>query len=654
LSGRTEDVTLNTASDNRKIIMWFALATLLMAFIVLLSFQSFRAIESSAELRMQSFELISKAEALQSELADAETGKRGYLLTGDLAYLQGYYAVRNTISTHMSELRQRTKDTEALKHLDVMAPLIDAKLAELIQTIELHRNGDAIGALAVVTKGHSKLMDDIRTEMQSYKDRQRKILLERDAKFHSKMRSLLYTIVATSLVMLSFSFVFIYLIYQRTQQKLKEIIHHETQQLLKLQEQTNKKLQDVNDALVISEEKLSVTLNSIGDAVIATDAAGRATFLNPVAEQLTGWTETEARGRPIDEIFHIISKNTRLPATIPIADALAHGTVQGLANHTILIARDSSERDIADSCAPIHNRDGQVTGAVLVFRNVSEEYAVQQALSDRSTELQRVNTKLKAWDQALNSFAIVAETDTKGKIIYANDLFCKISQYSREELLGKNHREVVSSGYHPKDFWKDMWTTISAGQRWQGEVKNHAKDGTDYWVDSIIVPLLDINGKPESYLAFRFLITERKQLNHALQEALVALQSAKILADKANLAKSDFLSSMSHELRSPLNAILGFAQLLNSESPPPSPAQKASIEQILRAGWYLLELINEILDLAVIESGRMSMSAEPVSLAGVMHECQEMMEPQAHKRMVLQSRFPDWMRLILCMRISFA
>jgi CheY-like chemotaxis protein len=109
------------------------------------------------------------------------------------------------------------------------------------------------------------------------------------------------------------------------------------------------------------------------------------------------------------------------------------------------------------------------------------------------------------------------------------------------------------------------------------------------------------------------------------------LERAKAAAETANLAKSDFLSSMSHELRSPLNAILGFAQLLNSDSPPPTPSQTESIDQILHAGWYLLELINEILDLAQIESGKMALSLEPTSLAEVMLECQAMIEPQGQK-----------------------
>ena len=120
-------------------------------------------------------------------------------------------------------------------------------------------------------------------------------------------------------------------------------------------------------------------------------------------------------------------------------------------------------------------------------------------------------------------------------------------------------------------------------------------------------------------------VTERKRLDQVLQEKNVELE-------RATLAKSDFLSSMSHELRSPLNAILGFAQLMAIDAATVTPAQKASIDQILHAGWYLLELINGILDLAQIESGKLSLSLERVSLPEVMVECQAMIEPQCQAR----------------------
>lgn len=126
-------------------------------------------------------------------------------------------------------------------------------------------------------------------------------------------------------------------------------------------------------------------------------------------------------------------------------------------------------------------------------------------------------------------------------------------------------------------------------------------------------------------------VTERNRQNQVLQEKNIELERVRAVADKANLAKSDFLSSMSHELRSPLNAILGFAQLMDSDSPPATPSQK-NISYILQAGWHLLTLINEILDLATVESGKVPMSLEPVALDKVMLECQSMIENQAEQR----------------------
>lgn len=127
-------------------------------------------------------------------------------------------------------------------------------------------------------------------------------------------------------------------------------------------------------------------------------------------------------------------------------------------------------------------------------------------------------------------------------------------------------------------------------------------------------------------------ITESKRMEQALQERNIALQKATPVSEEASLAKSNFLSSMSHELRTPLNAILGFAQLIDSSFSPPTPKQKRSIDQILSAGWYLLELVNEILDLAQIESGKVVLSREAVPLEHLMSQCQAMVEPLTHKR----------------------
>ncbi len=159
-------------------------------------------------------------------------------------------------------------------------------------------------------------------------------------------------------------------------------------------------------------------------------------------------------------------------------------------------------------------------------------------------------------------------------------------------------------------------------------------DGSTGWVRSRAVPILDENEGLVTWFGAASDITGRKQIELNLIQATA-------VAETANRAKSDFLSSMSHELRTPLNAILGFAQLMESGAPAPTPAQRRNLEQILKGGWYLLELINELLDLAQIESGKLSLTQEPVSLAEVMLECRAMIEPQACKRGIAMT-FPSF------------
>jgi PAS domain S-box-containing protein len=491
---------------NRKAVASIAAGTLLVSVVAALSLWAFAQIKTAAETRKHSYELVTSADALLGQLVDAETGVRGFVVTADEAYLQPYLAARDNIPAQLKTLRLQTTDSAALKHLDTIAPLVDSKLAYMSQAIALRREHDLATVMAKFGVGQGKqLMESIRAETSSFIKIAETQLAQQETTFQLNLSRLFALIIAASLCTFASSLLFAYLAYRDARHRVQQLLHVETKQLLDTQTETNQQLMQINVSLHVSEERLAVTLNSIGDAVIATDAAGRVTLMNPQAEQLTGWTRLEAANSPVEEIFHIVDRETRQPHAMPLRESLARGTVQGLTNHTLLIARDGSTCDIADSCAPIRDRDGVVVGAVLVFRDV----------------------------------------------------------------------------------------------------------------------------------------TEREHLYQMLQERSVAMESARSVADKANLAKSEFLSSMSHELRTPLSAILGFAQLMDSAAPPPTASQKRSIEQILKAGWYLLELINEILDLALIESGKLSLSMEPMSLVEVMHECQTMIEPQAQTRGV-RVTFPSF------------
>lgn len=373
---------------------FFALLTgvaLLVTVGVGFAFWSFLEIENAADARARAHDVISNAEKLLYALKDAESDQRGYLLTGDEVLLESYFVVRDGLKRQLEELRQITLSKESLQNLDKLTPLIDAKLAEMAMVIEFRRNQDTPAVRAVLAGGQGKtLMDSIHAGMNRFIQTEEGVLTQSQAAFQSKMHRMFLLLVTASIFAMIVGVAFARLIYRETQQKIDHLAHLETQHALAFEEELNQQLMQSNLSLQISEEKLAVTLRSIGDAVIATDAQERITLMNPVAEQLTGWTQAEAAGLLVDEVFHIINQETRQVATIPVKETLERGTVQGLANHTVLIARDGNECAIADSCAPIRDRGEQVVGAVLVFRDVTEQYAAQQILSDNTVLIQTI------------------------------------------------------------------------------------------------------------------------------------------------------------------------------------------------------------------------------------------------------------------------
>ena len=759
---------------NRNILKVLVAASFTVAIAVGICFWSFDKIQQASDNRKHAFQVLSQADGLLSSLKDAETGQRGFLLTDDETYLEPYIAVRHSIAEDLYRLYKTNTISAANKHLDAASPLILSKLDELEHSIAHHRaNKIDINIVENDTGLGKHSMDLIRNHILAFRTIEQEQLMVSDAAFEASMRNMFALIITASLFFSLFALTFIYFMIRESQQKIKNLVYKETQHLLEIQEESNKELRQLNANLQASEEKMTVTLSSIGDAVITTDANACVTLLNPLAEQLTGWIQAQAIGRPISEVFTIINKETRLPSTIPVTETLQNGTVHGLANHTVLIAVDGIEYDIADSCAPIRGRDGDVVGAVLVFRNVSAEYAIQQALRDNTAFIETIintvadgiitlhardgiiesaNNKaqlmfdfIEAELIGLNFSVLIPELDQEQRngslkhysasdenravgigrevigwrkgdqpfpleitvsemwlggeryftcilrditarrlaeaaeikasalqnAIFNSANFSSIAtdamgviqifNVGAERMLGYAASEVMNK-ITPAEI-SDPEELIARAEKLSLELKSSIKPGFEalafkasrgiediYELTYIrkdgkrlpamvsVTALRDSQAAIIGYLLIGTDNTSRKQveaerelLDLALQHKNEELEQATFVAEKANQAKSNFLSSMSHELRTPLGAILGFAQLLESGMPAPTIKQKKSIDQILKAGWYLLELINEVLDLALIESGKLALSMETVILNDVMSECEAMIEPKAEK-----------------------
>ncbi len=1002
----------------RRNFFLLSLPTVIVLIIATTLFWLFDRMKTAESLGMQSTLGLNGAQTILSLLSDAEIGTRGYILTYDTNFLRPYTQLQKNIADEIKQLRKTSTTATANNHIDKLVPLLEKEIEFLSTTIADIGTASSSDLLLRFTNGEgTERIAAIRAVMREYQQLQEQLLQQHRSEHRKYLSYLFAFIVLVSIFMLLFAQAFAYGIYRNIHQRLMDLVHLETKRSLDKQEALNQQLNLAYVTLQDSERKLDVTLNSIADAVIATDCNACITLMNHVAEQLTASSIEMAAGNSICEHFHIINKETREPVLNPVLETLLHGVAQG-ANNNILILPDGTECNIAHSCAPIRDRDGQVIGAVLVFRDITAENAAQQALLDSSERIktilgtvgdgivtvnartrliESVNTateKIFGYKPAeligQNISLIVPELDgisgaldhnsppqeepSQGVVreaighkkdsldvpmeIAVNEMYLNGERYlayvlrnisARKnaealileseyryrnlfemmdegfcivQMLYKNNQPVDqlfletnpsfekqsgfkgAQGKYLSDFVPDLgpdffavydqvlqtgepirfereipflhrWFDIYACRfgkqgsqkiailftdvtqrkhseqalresdervrlateatgvgiwelnlsdnrmRWDQQMfriygveptpdgivnravwaqhllpedriaqegwdkaimlhesrcrefrikrsgandirhirsvdtlrtdargkaesiigtnlditeTKHTEDilreserhlrsvidalpvavyatdakgqlthynqtavdfsgrtpelGNDKWCKELTLfhpdgtpmpyeecpmaialneqrplfgveaiaerpdktrvnfvahptPLCDTSGEIIGGINMLIDITEQKRIDQVLLENNLELNKAKNLAEKANRAKSDFLSNMSHELRTPLNAILGFAQLVDASNPPLTDSQKRSVAQILQAGWYLLDLINEILDLTLIESGRLPVSMDLVALPELMRECKTMVEPQALNRNITLS-FPEF------------
>ncbi len=387
--------------------------------------------------------------------------------------------------------------------------------------------------------------------------------------------------------------------------------------------------------------------NSANFSSIATDAKGVIQIFNVGAERMLGYTALEVMNKitpaEISDSHEIITRAKNLSAELeteikPGFEALVFKASRGIEDiyELTYIRQDGSRFPAIVSVTALRDDENAIIGYLLIGTDNTARKRVEE-------EQKKLDQRLR--DQQFYTRSLIESnidalmtTDPWGIISDVNKQMEALTGCTRDELIGAPFKNYFTD---PERAEAGIRRVLGENKVTNYELTVRSRDGRETVVSYNATTFYDRDRTLQGVFAAARDITERKLLDQVLQENNVELQNAMSAAEKANLAKSDFLSSMSHELRTPLSAILGFAQLIESGSPKPTPSQKRSVDQILLAGWYLLKLINEILDLALIESGKLSLSPEPVSLEAVMQECEAMIGPQAHKRGITVC-FPDF------------
>jgi PAS domain S-box-containing protein len=374
---------------------------------------------------------------------------------------------------------------------------------------------------------------------------------------------------------------------------------------------------DVVHPSSFSHDWWCVTLSSIGDAVIATDPSGRIAFLNPVAEALTGWTQSDAFGRPLDEVFVIVNETTRTRVQDPVAKVLRSGHVVGLANHTVLINRVGRDIPIDDSAAPIRNNEGELSGVVLIFRDITER---------RRTELSQ--SYLAAIVES--SFDAIIGKNLDGVITSWNQAAERIFGYKKQEAIGQPITLIIPPERHAEEV--DILARLRRGERTEHfETVRVRKDGTRINISLTVSPIRHSTGTIIGASKIARDITERKHAERERERLLKSEQAARNKAEEANRLKDEFLATVSHELRTPLTSILGWSTLLRTPRMSQDQTQQG-LETIQRNAKTQAQVIEDLLDVSRIITGKLRLEIRPIMAGPVVESAIASVRPMAEAK----------------------
>ncbi len=352
-------------------------------------------------------------------------------------------------------------------------------------------------------------------------------------------------------------------------------------------------LRAAQESLRESEENLAITVHSIGDGVIATDAAGLVTRVNPAAERLTGWSADEARGRPVSEVFRVILEATRTPAPVPVEAVLRTGAQAGISNHTILVARDGTERPLGDSAAPIRNGSGALVGVVMVFRDISAERAAERSLQESKEELERrVAERTAALAASERQFSDLFEfapdgvviVDADGRITLANRAAEHLFGWARADMLGRPVEMLVPlASREPHEAWRAGYGQPGGARSVrQGPARLAAmrRDGSEFPVEISLSPMH--SGGDHLVVASVRDVTDRVELEAQFLQAQ-KMESIGVLA-----------GAVAHDFNNLLTVINSMAEMAAAGLREDDPIHR-DLLTIRDAGWRAADLTRQLL-----------------------------------------------------------
>ena len=478
----------------RRLIGVFGLVLLIVLAIQFLSFMTVRQLLDNDAQVTHSYTVLNEAQILLTTLVDAEAGQRGYLITGQEPYLQPYNSAVGAFNDHLARLKSLTSDNpDQQVHLGAIESDARRRLEQLAREIDLRRREDFNAVQQFILTGAGRqTMDTVRGELDAFIATEQGLLAQRTASVEeSTGQTIAFSVLlaGVDLVLLGLAFYFV------------------------RRDATNRSRADA--------ARLQTTLASIGDAVIATDGAGQVTFMNTVAQTLTGWSQADAAGRDLATVFTIVNEETRATVENPVTKVMREGRVVGLANHTILIGKDGAEHPIDDSGAPIRDAGGAISGVVLVFRDITERKAADAERADLLAREQAARAAAEASEQYYRFLsesipAIVWTARPDGWRDYYNQRWSDFSGLRLEQAQGWGWEVVLHLDDRQRNL--DLWRhSLQTGEPYESEYRFKRADGVYRWHLSRAVPARDAQGRIIKWFGTSTDIDDQKRARRTLE-----------------------------------------------------------------------------------------------------------------------------------------